>query len=90
MQIAPITIWNNGTAKTATIFLMRIVHDDLSSNATLYYELLEAGQADAPDIALASGNLHIDGAEYLEWNCVPDINLWIYDWALTQLNLTTV
>lgn len=89
MQIAPTTIWVNGEQRTATEFNLRIIHDDLSASATLYFELIDAGD-DSPAEVLASGNLLIEGQDYIDWCAVPDINQWVYDWAIGLLNLTAV
>ncbi len=95
MQIAPTQIWINGTQRTATQFDLRIIHDDLQSKATLYFELLEDGGANdegeaLPAVMLASGNLVIEGDDYVNWSAEVDINLWVYNWALGLLNLTAV
>ncbi len=93
MQIEPTTIWSNGQQKTATEFNLKIVHDDLHASATLHFELLEAVAIDEDNTRLepiVSGNLVIDGQDYIDWCAVPDINLWVYNWALGLLNLTAV
>lgn len=40
--IQPVTSWQNGQEKQATIFDLRIVNDNLSTSATFYYSLSSA------------------------------------------------
>lgn len=82
-QIQPIQIWVNGQQKTATLFSMYIVNDNLLNSATFNYSLL-----DADAISLTSGNLTIGEPDYDVWGASGDINLAAYQWAATQLNIT--
>lgn len=41
-QIQPVSSWQNGEEKQATIFDLRIVNDNLSTSATFYYSLSSA------------------------------------------------
>jgi hypothetical protein len=93
--IQPITLWIAGETKTANVFQMRIVGDDLSNYASLFYQL--GHETPAPDPAdkpaiswLQDGNLSIQGAEYQAWNNDPNANDWIYNWAAQKLNLTYI
>lgn len=92
--IQPVTLWIAGTTQTANVFSLRIVNDDLSTFAQLYYQLgSEVQPPDAPDPSitwLQDGNLTCNGQSYQDWNNEPDANAWIYNWAAAQLNLTIV
>ena len=94
IQIQPVPIWVNGGNQDANVFNLSIVNDNLSSWATLYYQLGKA--ADVTDLQntsvtwLQAGNLSISGQEYIDWNNQPNVNAWIYTWAIAQLNLTVV
>lgn len=39
--IQPISLWKNGTTRTANTFNLYVVNDDLKSAATFYYALLD-------------------------------------------------
>jgi hypothetical protein len=86
MTITPVNIWYNGLVKTAEEIKLRVVADDLESQATFYYELVETDEA-SPYIVV-SGNLHISGSAYTTWKADTNINLYAYTWAAGQLNLT--
>ena len=82
-QIAPLTLWVNGQQKTATLFNLIIINDNLLNSATFYYQLL-----DADATKLADGNLTMGEPDYDVWGSSADINLAAYQWAATQLNIT--
>jgi hypothetical protein len=82
-QIQPITIWVNGQQKTATLFNLIIINDNLLNSATFYWQLL-----DADDVKLQDGNLTMGEPDYDVWGASADINLAAYQWAATQLNIT--
>ncbi len=87
--ITPVTIWANGESKSANVFNMVSIQDDLSTSATFYYQLLESDSEAEPAVStqLAQGNLTISAEEYPTWD---GSNEWIMDWAAEQLNLTFV
>ena len=39
VAIQPVTLWIQGTTKSANVFILSIVTDDLSSRAVFYYRL---------------------------------------------------
>ena len=86
MTIVPVNIWYNGQVKTAEEFRLRVVGDDLSAQATFYYELVETDEV-SPYV-IASGNLYINDTAYTAWKADTDTNAYAYSWAATQLNLT--
>jgi hypothetical protein len=100
-QISPVNIWVNGESKTAQVFGLRSINDDLETSATFYYELKEADvttqDADGNDVTttgqvLANGNLTMSGQTYADWGNQSgvDINTWAYNWAAGELNLTII
>jgi len=91
-QIQPVTLWIQGTTKTANVFDLSIVNDDLATRAVLYYRLgSETTTEENSSIAwLQDGNLTIDGQSYQTWDADPSANEWIYNWAALQLNLTII
>lgn len=100
-QIAPVTLWVNGQVKTAEVFNLRSIGDDLESSAQFYYELQEADvvsqDADGNDVTtsgavLANGNLGMSGQTYQDWGnqSGTDINTWAYNWAAGELNITII
>lgn len=82
-QIQPISIWVNGQLKTATLFSLIIINDNLLDSATFYWQLL-----DTDAVKLADGNLTIGEPTYDQWGTSSDVNQWAYEWAATQLNIT--
>jgi hypothetical protein len=96
-NIQPVQIWVSGEVKTAEVFTLRSINDDLETSATFYYELKEADSVD-PDgnpvsgSVLANGNQNMSGQDYTDWGnqSGTNINQWAYNWAATQLNLTII
>jgi hypothetical protein len=82
-QIAPLTLWVNGTQQTATLFSLISINDNLVNSATFYWQLLDADAS-----KLADGNLTMDEADYTAWSSQPDVNQAAYNWAAEQLNIT--
>ena len=92
-QIQPVTLWIQGTTKTANVFDLSIVSDDLATRASLYYRLgseTVPTEGDAQTVWLQDGNLTITGENYQQWDADPSANEWIYNWAANQLNLTII
>jgi hypothetical protein len=84
-QIQPVSIWYNGKMIQATLFSMRSISDNLSTNATFYYILLSSTNQQ-----LADGNLTMTGFDYDAYSSSPDSNAYAYQWGATQLNLTLI
>jgi hypothetical protein len=84
-QIVPFTIWVSGQQKTATLFNLISINDNLVDSATFYWQLL-----DADAVKLQDGNLTMDAADYAVWSSAQDINLAAYQWAAAKLNITLV
>lgn len=84
-QIQPLTLWVNGQQKTATLFSLISINDNLLDSATFYWQLL-----DADSVKLQDGNLTMDAADYAVWSSAQDVNLAAYQWAASKLNITLV
>jgi hypothetical protein len=95
-QIEPLTVWVNGTSKTAEFLQVTGINDNYESSATNYWGLFTLiVNSEGDEVAgeqVAQGNLTIDGAEYIAWGDQPAmaINEWIYDWVAEQLNLVII
>jgi len=83
--IQPVSIWANGVNSQATQLSLTIINDNLSTSATLYYQLLSED-----GVQLAQGNLTIDGEEYQTWGEASDINSDAYTIAASKLSLILI
>ena len=88
MKIQAISSWQNGQEKLGTEFNLRIINDDLSTNASFYYSISTEQTEEIISQVLVDGNLILDGEEYQSWDSDPSANAWAYTWALAKLNLT--
>jgi hypothetical protein len=91
-QINPVTIWNDGQEKIASILMAKIIDDNLQSSCNFYYELCEGGQGTEENplikgISLISGNVPISGEDYLAWD---NSNEAAYVYIAEKLNLTLI
>ena len=95
-QIQPVNVWVNGQSKEAQYLQVTGINDNYESSATNYWQMftmnVDAEGVESVGEAVASGNLTIDGASYVEWGDVPamSVNAWIYNWVAEQLNLTII
>lgn len=92
-HIQPVTLWIQGTTKTANVFDLSIVSDDLATRASLYYRLgseTVPAEGDPQTVWLQDGNLTITGEDYQQWDADPSANEWIYNWSANQLNLVII
>ena len=88
--IEPISSWQNGEEKQATVFTLTSSYDNLSTIANFQYELSEVSINSSGFgmlNILVNGMLSISGQDYLDWDAATDANEWIYNWAATQLKL---
>jgi len=69
----------------ATIFNMNSISDNLSTNATFYWQLFND-----TNIQLAQGNLTMDGFDYEAYSTSPDSNAYAYQWGAGKLNITLI
>lgn len=75
-QIQPVSIWSNGANHQANTFNLTIINDNLSTSATMYYQLFSCSEAEGVTNCsqLADGNLVIDGTEYETWGDSENVN----------------
>lgn len=88
--ITPVSIWSGGQSKNANNIELAIVHDNLESSATFYWQLLSVTtdvDGNTSSEQLSQGNLTISGTEYDDWGASQDVNAEAYTWAAGQLNL---
>lgn len=94
--IQPISSWQNGEEKQATVFVLTSNYDNLSTNANFQYQLNEVVTTPTPAPGpvypmfntLVNSSLSISGQDYLDWDAATDANEWAYNWAAAQLKLT--
>jgi hypothetical protein len=93
--IEPISSWQNGEEKQATLFQLNSSFDNLATTANFQYQLTEIISTTTPPTSdsttyntLVSGMLTMSGQDYLDWDAATDVNEWAYTWAATQLKLT--
>jgi hypothetical protein len=89
MKIQPISSWQNGQEKLATEFILYSNYDNLSNKASFSYSLCEDISSNEP-MTIASGQIYINGQDYIDWNSAPDVNAWAYTWAAAKLNLVLI
>ena len=95
-QIQSVNVWVNGEVKVAEYLQVTGINDNYESSATNYWQMftmiVDVNGIEEMGEAVASGNLIIDGASYVEWGDVPamSVNAWIYNWVAEQLNLTII
>jgi hypothetical protein len=88
--IKPITIWNNGEQKFASILTAKIIDDNLESACNFYYELSEGGHGTEATplikgFTLVSGNVPMSGDTYLGWDGDNDF---AFSYIAEKLNIT--
>ena len=81
-QIEPISIWQNGSIRTATHLQVQGTSVTLNESASFYWQLItEEGHQ------VSNGNLGISGEQYTSWGADDD---YIYQIVASDLNLTLV
>lgn len=96
--IQPVSSWQNGEEKEATVFVLTSTYDDLSTTATFQYQLNQLiptpPTPPTPVLqmynTLVTGALTMSGQDYLDWDAATDANEWAYNWAATALKLVLV
>lgn len=95
--IQPISSWQNGEEKQATLFQLSSSFDNLATTANFQYQLSEIISSETPPTpmsttynSLVSGMLTMSAQDYLEWNAATDVNDWAYTWAANKLKLVIV
>ena len=77
--IQPISIWDAGQSKQATILNTYAINVTLYSSANFWYGLMNDNME-----VLAQGNVAMSGEVYEQW----EIDEYAWDWVAAQLNLT--
>lgn len=99
MKIQPVKIWKDGREYTAEMMDVYGTHDNFKTKATVFYGLYELAKptdekagmpVHAPGTLLASGNIDIDGEDYLSWGDTGDVNAEIFAYVAAKLGLTIV
>lgn len=92
--IQPVSIWYNGTMRTATIIDVVSTFDDLRSFANFSYKLMEVIPADPNDensveqyVTVASGSESISGQDYIDWDNGNDTAI---AYVAGKINITIV
>ena len=96
--IQPVSSWQNGEEKEATVFVLTSTYDNLSTTANFQYQLNQLiPNPPTPPIptmqmynTLVTGTLTMSGQDYLDWDAAVDANDWAYNWAATALKLVLV
>ena len=101
----PVSSWQNGEEKEATVFVLTSTYDNLSTTANFQYQLNELIPTPTPPTpptptpptppmqmynTLVTGTLTMSGQDYLDWDAAVDANDWAYSWAATTLKLVLV
>lgn len=92
-QIQPITTWYKGSEHQANVFTLYSTGDNLIDSASFKYQLIELiviSDEDQTSQTLITGELSINGQDYIDWDSSESANEWIYNWAADQLNLTLI
>ena len=82
--IEPVSIWDNGTTKEATILNAYAVNVTLGISATFWYGLVVQNEDGTLGNNVAQGNLIMTGDAYAQW----EVDSYAWDWVAQQLNLT--
>ncbi len=88
--IQPISSWQNGEEKQATLFDLISNYDNLNTSANFQYYLNELVSSTQYPMynTLVNGYLTMDGQDYIDWDTATNANEWAYNWAAAKLNLT--
>jgi len=78
-------IWNNGIEKEAIYLDAVSTKDNLETEATFYYNLLNENYT-----ILANGFINIVGDDYLLWLRNDFSTNWVMNWIAAKLNLTPI
>lgn len=102
MKIQPVKIWKDGREYTAEMIDVYGTNDNFKTKATVFYGLYELAVVEQPDeekaglpvhapgTLLTSGNIDIDGEDYLSWGETGDVNAEIFAYVAQKLGLTIV
>jgi len=92
-KIQPINFWFQGTSIQANSFYLQVVNDNTYNSCQIQYFM----QNETTDTLgnnvitiLQTGNLTVNGADYISYNTSPDGNGYLYTWSGQKLNLTFI
>jgi hypothetical protein len=85
IQINATFIWNNGIESVAKYLDAQCIQDNLETAAKFYYTLLDINYN-----TLISGNVTINGDQYIQWLANDFSTNWIMNYIAAQLNLTQI
>jgi hypothetical protein len=85
IQINATFIWNNGIESVAKYLDAQCIQDNLENAAKFYYTLLDINYN-----TLISGNVTINGDQYIQWLANDFSTNWIMNFIAEQLNLTQI
>ena len=94
--IQPVSSWQNGEEKEATVFVLTSTYDNLSTTANFQYQLNQLIPSPPTPTpmpvynTLVTGLLTMSGKDYLDWDAATDDNEWAYTWAATALKLVLI
>lgn len=90
-KIQNLNLWVNGQNKTANLFYLRLINDNLKDTAVfnyqLFYEYTDANQFNQQEL-LIDNTLTIDGQDYINWGLSSDINTDAFTICANKLNIT--
>jgi hypothetical protein len=89
-QIQPITTWFQGAEHVANVFTLYSQGDNLIDSASFKYQLIEIiviSPEEQSSQTLVSGEISINGQDYIDWDSSVSANEWIYNWAASQINV---
>jgi hypothetical protein len=90
-NIQPISTWYQGATHQANVFSLYSTGDNLIDSATFKYQLIELiiiSPEEQNSQTLVSGEIAINGQDYIDWDTSVSANEWIYNWAANKLGLT--
>lgn len=90
-KIQNLNLWVNGQNKTANLFYLILINDNLKDTAVfkyqLFYEYIDANQFNQQEL-LIDNTLTIDGQDYIDWGSSSDINTDAFTICANKLNIT--
>jgi len=90
-SIQPVSVWYNGTQKSAVLLKCVCNNDNLLDEAAFWWGIYSViGDPEVPELVLQSGTISMSGQNYIDWNATPDINDAAYTWIADQLGLTII
>ena len=92
-QIQPVSTWFQGAEHQANVFSCYSSGDNLLDSAIIKYQLIELiviSPEEQTSQTLLSGEIPINGQDYIDWDSSVSANEWIYQWAANELNLILV